>query len=365
MSTSATIPVLVGTYTPTHGEGKGVLVIELDTEQGILRQVSATGGIANPSFVTVAPDHRFAYAVSEVMDQGGSPTGGLTALALGERSGEEAPRITRAVETGSRGPCHVAVTPDGRHAVVANYAGGAVSVIELGGEAGIVGRTDLVQHEGHGVDPDRQDAAHAHSSTFDPSGDRVLVCDLGLDKVFVYQVDGHGKLTELRRLGIPTPAGTGPRHLDFDPDGSRLFVAGELASTLLLYAYDPATGEAEHLQTATTLAGVKPAERNYPADIHVHPTGRFVYVSNRGHDSLAIFGVDDAAGRVTPLGHQPTGGQWPRNFAIDPSGHLLLAANERSNTIVPFWIDGADGSLRQAAGPLEIGSPVCLRWLVA
>ena len=359
MSSSPAIRALVGTYTPPKGEGKGVLEVELDPQRGALRERSVATGIANPSFLAVHPEHRFAYAVSEVMDRDGRPTGALTALTL-DGSGI---RLAGSVETGSRGPCHVAVSPDGRHAVVSNYAGGAVSAVELGGEQGVLGRTDLVQHRGHGVDPDRHEAAHVHSATFDPGGDRVLVCDLGLDRVFLYRIDAEGKLEELQDLRIEVPAGTGPRHLAFTPDGRLLCVAGELASTLVLYAYDGVSGQAEHLQTATTLEGVRPTTRNYPADIHVHPTGRFVYVSNRGHDSIAIFGIDADARRVEPLGHASTGGSWPRNFAIDPEGRFLLALNERSHTIVPFWIDAADGSLSQAGTSLSARSPACLRWL--
>ncbi|MGH7910815.1 MAG: lactonase family protein [Candidatus Dormibacteraceae bacterium] len=360
MPDPATVSLLAGTYTPPGGHGEGVLLLGLDTENGTLHRVGATGGIANPSFLALSPSGAAAYAVSEIDVVERRETGSLVSLAMGAG----APVVTATVETGSRGPCHVAVSPDGRHAIVSNYAGGAISVLELGPDGRAVGRTDLVQHTGSGVDPDRQAQAHVHSATFDERGERLLVCDLGLDLVRFYRLDGvTGQLAALPELDIRTPAGTGPRHLDFDPGGRRLYLAGELASTLVVYAYDPDSGRTEELQVLSTLGDAVPSERNYPADVHVHPTGRFVYLSNRGLDSIAIFGIDGADGRVTLLGNHPSGGQWPRNFAIDPTGRLLLSANQRSDTIVPYWIDQATGGLRPAGEPLQVGSPSCLRFI--
>ena len=360
MPDSKIAPLLVGTYTPPQGRGEGVVMIELDTEHGTLRRGTASSAQSNPSFVAVSPAATQAYAVSEVDSVDGRPTGALVSLALQDGGLAH----TGTVETGSTGPCHVAVAPGGRHAVVANYQGGAVSVVSLEPDGPVRERTDLVQHRGSSVDPDRQSEAHAHSATFDPRGERVLVCDLGLDKVIFYRLDTQsGRLQALPELEISTPAGTGPRHLDFDPGGRRLFVAGELNSTLLVYTHDPDTGETEELQVASTLGEVVPERRNHPADIHVHPTGRFVYVSNRGLDSIAIFAVDERDGRVELLANHPGGGEVPRNFTIDPSGRLLLCANQRTDTVVPFWIEPATGLLTQAADALPVGSPVCLRFL--
>lgn len=352
--------LLVGTYTPPQGRGEGVVLVELDAATATLRRVTAAGGVLNPSFVAVSGAGGTAYATSEVDALEGRRTGALVSLRLDDG----ALAVTGSTETGSTGPCHVVVAPDGRHALVANYQGGAVSVIGLEPDGRVGERTDLVQHRGSSVDPDRQDAAHAHSATFDPQGQRILVCDLGLDRVLVYRLDGEtGRLESLPALDIPTPAGTGPRHLDFAPDGRVLYVAGELNSTLLVYAHDAASGETEELEVASTLGAAVPPARNYPADVHVHPTGRFVYVSNRGLDAIAIFGVDDRDGRVELIGNEPGGGGWPRNFAIHPRGHLLLCANQHGDNVVPFWIDATTGRLTQAAAPFEIGSPACLRFL--
>ncbi|MBO0701984.1 MAG: lactonase family protein [Candidatus Dormibacteraeota bacterium] len=360
MPDSQIAALLVGTYTPPQGRGEGVALIELDTEHGTLSRKAVTATPSNPSFIALSPAATHAYAVSEVISEGGQASGALVSLALQDG----AATVSGSVETASTEPCHVSVSPDGRHAVVANYGGGAVSVIALEPDGPVRDRTDLVQHRGSSVDPDRQAGPHAHSATFDARGERVLVCDLGLDRVVFYRLDGDGgRLVPLPALDIPTPAGTGPRHLDFDPDGQRLYVLGELNSTLVVYAHDPASGETEQLQVASTLGDAVPERRNHPADVHVHPTGRFVYASNRGLDSIAIFGIDERDGRVELLANHPGGGRVPRNFAIDPSGHLLLCANQQTDTIVPFWIDRATGLLSQAAQPLGVGSPVCLRFL--
>jgi 6-phosphogluconolactonase len=360
MPPSEIAPLLVGTYTPPQGRGEGVVLIELDAEHGTLRRLTSSSAASHPSFVAVAPDARHAYAVSEVDDVNGQPTGALVSLALGD----DALAVTGTVETGSKGPCHVAVAPDGRHAVVANYQGGAVSVVSLEEGGPVRERTELVQHHGSSVDPNRQGEAHAHSATFDLRGERVLVCDLGVDRVLFYRLDGDaGRLQALPALDIPPPAGTGPRHLDFHPDGHRIYIAGELNSTLLVYAHDQDTGETEELQVASTLGDAVPERRNYPADVHVHPSGHFVYLSNRGLDSIAIFAIDERDGRVELVANHSGGGRVPRNFAIDPTGHLLLCANQDSDTVVPFWIDRTTGMLDQAAEPLALGSPVCLRFL--
>lgn len=359
MAQPHTTALLVGTSTPSGGDGEGALLTELDTDRGVLRRVAAVTDLSSPSFLAFAPIGSAAYTTSVVDAPGGGRAGALASLTL---SGTD-PAVTGVVETGSTGPCHVAVAPDGRHAVVANYGGGAVSVISLEPGGPVLERTDLVQHQGSGSDPDRQEGPHPHSATFDPTGERVLVCDLGLDRVLVYWLDADaGRLEALPQLDIATPTGTGPRHLDFSPDGRHLYIAGELNSTLAVYGYDPATGESERLQVADTLGGAAPQERNYPADVHVHPGGRFVYLSNRGLHAIAIFAVDGRDGRVELVGNQPGGGIWPLNFAIHPEGRLLLCANQRSDSVVPFWIDPATGALTQADESLAVRSPACLRF---
>lgn len=362
MAESHTTPLLIGTSTPRQGNGEGLILAELDPAHATLRRVTVLPDLPSPSFLAVSPAGTAAYVTGSVE----TPEGGHGILSSLSLQGTSL-AVSGSVETGSTGPCHVSVTHDGRHAVVANYGGGATSVISLDPDGPVRERADVAQHQGSSVDPERQESPHAHSATFDPTEARVLVCDLGLDRILVYRVGtDSGRLEALPQFDIITPAGTGPRHLDFSPDGRRLYVAGELSSTLVVYAYDAATGESEELQVADTqgdsLAG---EERNYPADVHVHREGRFVYLSNRGLDSIAIFGIDERDGRVELVGNQPGGGAWPRNFAIDPEGRLLLCANQYTDNVVPFWIDPATGLLTQAAGPFAVKSPTCVRFISA
>lgn len=361
MAQSHTRALLIGTSTPRQGTGAGVILAELDTEQATLRRVTALPDLPNPSFLAFSPAGTAAYATGSIETPEGR-RGALHSLSL---QGADL-KVSGTVETGSDGPCHVSVSPDGRHAVVANYGGGATSLIALGPNGPVRERTDVVQHHGSSVDPERQEGPHAHSATFDPTGARVVVCDLGLDRILVYRVGtGAGRLEALPRLDIVTPPGTGPRHLAFSPDGRRLYVAGELNSTMVVYAYDPATGESEELQVADTLGDAVPGERNYPADVHVHPDGQFVYLSNRGLDSIAIFRIDERDGRVELVGNQPGGGAWPRNFAIDPEGRVLLCANQYTDTVVPFWIDPTTGLLTPAGDSFAAASPTCVQFIPA
>lgn len=358
MSDPETTVLLAGTYMPPQGRGEGVSLLEVDVEHGTLRRLALDGGVLNPTFVAFGTTGTAAYATSEIDALEGGQTGALVSL----RVQDGTLTATGRVLTGSTEPCHIAIAPDGRHAVVSNYHGGAVTVVALDPDGRVGERTDLVQHRGSSVDPDRQTAAHAHSATF-AGGDRVFVCDLGMDRVLVYRLDGEAsRLEAVPSLDIVTPPGTGPRHLDFSPDKRHLYVAGELGSSVVAYEHDPATGQTEQLQVASTLGDAVPAERNHPADIHVHPNGRFVYVSNRGLDSLAIFGIDERDGKVELLANHLGGGSNPRSFAIHPAGRLLVCANQSSDNVTPFWIDPTTGLLTQAGAPLPLPSAACLRF---
>ena len=342
-----------------------MVLIELDVQRGTLRRVAATDAAPHPSFVAVSPGGTQAYVVSEVgaMEAGGSArgeTGALLSLAL--QDGGLA--LTGTVDTGSTEPCHVVVAPDGRHAVVSNYRGGAVSVVALDPEGPVRERSDLVQHRGSSVDPDRQEGPNAHSATFDLSGERVLVCDLGLDRVLFYRLDDDtGRLQALPALDIPTPAGTGPRHLDFHPDGQRLYVAGGLNSTLLVYRTTPTPvrprscrSRARWVRRSRIAGIIRPTcTSTPPGGSSTSPTEEL--------DSIAVFTIDERDGRVELQANLSGGGRVPRNFAINPTGHLLLCANQGTDTVVPFWIDRTTGLFEQAADPLALGSPVCLRFL--
>jgi 6-phosphogluconolactonase len=292
-----------------------------------------------------------------VGERRGDPGGAVSAFAVDERTG--ALSFLNSQPSGGAAPCHLTVDKEGRNVLVANYAGGSVAVLPILPDGRLRTPSTVVLHDGKSVNPERQQAAHAHSITLDPGNAFALVADLGMDKVVGYRFDARaGTLSATRPASLPP--GSGPRHLAFHPDGRRVFVINELLSTVTAFDYDGGTGALSERQTISTL----PAEfrgANFTAEVLVHPDGRLLYASNRGHDSIAVFAIDSATGRLSPAGHRSTQGNWPRNFAIDPTGTYLLAANQRSDSIVVFRIDRATGQLQAVGGPYPVPRPVCLR----
>jgi 6-phosphogluconolactonase len=358
----ATVLVYVGAFTrlPPHprGNAEGIVVARLDPTSGTLTPVETVPDVANPSFLALHPSRRFLYAVNAVPEQDGRPGGSVSTFAVEPATGG----LTFLNRQPSHGasPCHVRVDPTGRWVLTANYGGGSVAILPILEDGRLGPATDTVQHAGSSVDPERQAGPHAHSINLDPTGAFALVADLGLDRVFMYRVDWRqGRLVPHDPPSVELAPGSGPRHLAFHPNGRLVYVLNELGSTLTAFAYDATHGSLRELQTLSTLpAGFSGA--NACADVHVTPDGRFVYGSNRGHDSLAIFAIDETTGRLTSVGHAPTGGRTPRNFAIDPSGTFLYAANQDSDTIVTFRIDAATGQLTPAGPVAHVPSPTCL-----
>lgn len=343
--------VFVGTYTAPSGSGEGVYRCELDRASGALAQLGTATDVASPSYLALGPDRTRLYAVAE-LDEGRAGVAGYEIRGGG-------PGLVRlgTQPTMRSAPCYVRLSPSGRSVLVANYSGGTVAVFPLDEDGRPLPMSCEIRHEGSSVNPERQKEPHPHSIVPTPDGGHALVPDLGADLVVVYRL-GEGDTT-LERHGeaVATP-GAGPRHLDFHPDGRLVFVANELDSTIASYAWHAERGELEPRQTLTTL----PAsfrDENYPADIHVHPSGRFVYLSNRGHDSIAAFAID-GTGHLEPIGRESTQGSWPRNFTIDRSGTLLLAANQRSDSIVALTIDHETGALTPAGAISRLPSPACV-----
>jgi 6-phosphogluconolactonase len=260
-------------------------------------------------------------------------------------------------------PCHVSVHPSGRFVLAANYGGGNIVIYPvLAG--GLLGEpTDVAQHAGKGADPKRQGEPHAHCIMPDAAGRFAFAPDLGIDKVMIYRVDAkNGKLVQ--NGFAATKAGAGPRHFDFHPSGKFAYVINELDSTLTAFAYDKAKGALTESQTVSTL----PPDfsgTNSCADVHVHPSGRFVYGSNRGHDSVVAFAIDQSTGKLNLIAHESTRGKWPRNFAVDPAGAFLLVANQHTDNVVAFRIDQQTGKLTATGQTTEIPSPVCLKFISA
>lgn len=354
------VRVYVGTYTRTT-KSQGIQLFELDPATGTLTARGLAGKSDNPSFLAIHPNHRFLYAANEIGDFEGKPVGGVSAYAIDSATG----RLTllNRQSSGGSGPCHVSVDCQGKNVLVANYNGGSVAVLPIDDAGRLQPASCFIQHKGTGPNKQRQEQPHAHSINLDPANRFALVADLGLDKVFSYRFDpDRGTLTANDPPAAILARGAGPRHLAFHPDGRHVYVISELKSTMTVFTYDAGKGVLKEVQTLSTLPDDFQG-KSYCAEVVVHPSGRFVYGSNRGHDSIAIFTVDKETGRLTPVGHQGKDIKTPRNFAIDPTGANLLVANQDGNSIIVFRIDLKTGELQPVGKPVKVPAPVCVRMI--
>ncbi len=349
----------VGTY--TGGESKGIYYCSFDPSSGSIKVLDATDTITNPSFLAADPRGRYLFAVSETSEFEGKPGGSVHAFAIDRNSGGL--KHLNVQPSHGADPAHLFIDKRGRFVLVANYTGGNVCVFPVANDGRLGPVVANVQHVGKGLNPKRQERPHAHSVILDPANRRAFSADLGIDRVMVYTFDpDSGTLAPAEQPEVVMASGAGPRHLDFSPDADILYVINELNSTVTVLSYNSATGSLAAVHTVSTLPSSFKGE-NTCADIHAHPSGRFVYASNRGHDSIAVFAVERSTGKITTLQHQSTRGQSPRNFAIDPTGQFLLAANQRSNSIVVMRINQSDGTLAPARNNVSIPSPVCIRFI--
>jgi 6-phosphogluconolactonase len=360
LSSAHEILVYIGTYTKTSS--KGIYAGRLNTHTGKLGELSLAGEAINPSFVALSPDRRQLYAVSEAggIEFNGKPSGGVSAFSINPVDG--ALTLINTVPSGGRAPCHLSVTPDGKAVLVANYSEGTVALLPVLAGGGLAAPASIDQHTGHSVHPSRQKGPYAHSINVSADGRFAFAADLGTDQVYSYRVDSHARtLTAASPASVSLEPGSGPRHLALAPDGKHAYLINELANTLTTFAVDVDTGALKTLQTVPTL----PADftgKNTTAEVVVHPSGRFAYGSNRGHDSLALFHVDPANGTLTFVEHVSTQGRTPRNFAIDPTGRWLIAANQDSDALVVFAIDATTGRLTPTGQTVTVGMPVCVRF---
>ena len=351
--------VYVGTFTGSQGRGEGIYLYTLDTAGGGLsrRLVFEGPGTDNPSFLALHPQRPLLYAVNSINEFGGQATGSVNAFAVAPGGG--ALTYLNSQPSNGRRPIHLSVDPTGRWVLVANITEGTVSLLPVQTDGRLGPAADTVAHSGMGPNPARQEAPHPHFITPDAATDRALSCDLGADRVFVHRVDGErGRLVANDLPYAQLSSGAGPRHLSVHPGGRLVYVINELDSTLSAFAYDPERGAMQIVQTVSTLPP-DAGGTNPPAQVVVHPGGRFVYGSNRGHDTIVIFAIDAASGRLTPQGWVPTGGSNPRNFNVDPSGQFLIVANQDTNNLVVFRIDPQTGGLTRAAEAPN-PSPVCV-----
>jgi 6-phosphogluconolactonase len=354
-----TLHLYVGTY--TTGESEGIYVYRMHPLTGALEFCSTSEAGENPSFLAIHPQRRYLYAVNEISESDGRPGGGVSSFAIDQTTGELT-FLNRKSSVGE-GPCHLTVDNTGKFVLVANYGGGSVCMLPIQDDGRLGEAADFVQHEGANTASSRQSAPHAHSIVTDPANCYVFAPDLGLDKIMIYRLDlTVGKLVPNDPPYAAVIAGAGPRHFDFHPNRRFAYVINELDSTITGFTYDEASGTLNEIQTASTLPDDFQGT-NYTADVHVHPSGKFLYGSNRGHDSIAIYEVDETTGRLGSAGHEPTQGEAPRNFGIDPSGTFLLAANQASNTIVTFRINQQTGDLNPTGQITEVPAPVCLKFL--
>jgi 6-phosphogluconolactonase len=351
--------VFIGTYTEKEGsQSKGIYVYHMDLSSGELIFQREAKGILNPSYLAIHPHKKFLYAVNEVQSFDGQEGGGVTALSIDSRSGEL--NLLNAYSSEGKDPCYISIEGTGRFALVANYSGGNAAMLPIQADGGLGPATDVVQHSGSSVHPERQTAPFVHSIVPDPANRFAIVADLGADKLVIYEMDlEQGKLKKHDEVNVNP--GSGPRHSIFHPNRQYLYLINELSSTLTVYRYDSRAGNLEELQTVPALPGDFMGE-NLCADIHISPDGRHLYASNRGHDSIVCFSIDQLTGQLTYRNHTATGGKEPRNFAIDPTGTFLLAAHERSDNVVIFQIDPVTGKLMKTGQEIKVSFPVCVKF---
>jgi 6-phosphogluconolactonase len=354
--------VYFGTYT-TGAKSKGVYVSRLDPASGTLTPPQLAAVASSPSFLAVHPTGNFLYTVNEVNTFGGKPTGSVSAFAIDRKSGL-LKQLNQQSSEGA-GPAHLIVDKDGLNVLVANYGGGSVAVLPLGKDGKLKSASALVQHTGSSVNPQRQKEPHAHSINLDPANRFAYVADLGLDKVLAYRFDArNGLLTLNNPPSASVQPGAGPRHLAIHPSGRFAYVINELNCTITAFNNDSAKGELKELQTISTLPAKQAMQSGFSgAEVQVHPSGKFLYASNRGHDSIAVFAIDQNTGRLTYVENEPTQGSTPRGFGIDPDGGYLLAGNQRSDSVVVFRIDPQSGKLAPTGTKVEVGAPVCVKFV--
>lgn len=353
--------VYFGTF--TGAKSQGIYVSRLDVHSGQVSAPELAVETKSPSFLAIHPNQKFLYAVGEAGVFDGKKTGAVNAFAIHPQSGKLT--LLNRESAGGPGTCFVGVDQAGKHVLVANYAGGSVAVLPIKTDGSLGAATAFVQHSGSSVNPQRQKEPHAHSIFLDAANRFALAADLGLDKVLIYRFDKvTGTLTPNDPPCAKLAPGAGPRHLDFHPNGRFVYVINELLCTVTAFRYDAERGALTELQTISTLPVGQAVQTNFStAEVRVHPSGKFLYGSNRGHDSIAIFAIAPDTGLLTAVGHQSTQGQTPRNFNFDPTGAFLLAANQGSDSVVVFRLDSATGGLTPTGQTLQIGAPVCVKFM--
>ncbi|MFC5411453.1 lactonase family protein [Larkinella bovis] len=343
----------VGTYSTRGSEG--VYVLEFDRANGSLKQIQTVSNAKSPSFLAIHPTGNYLYSVNE----GAANSGGVSSYTIEPKTG----RLTMMNQQSShgRGPCHIAIDQTGKLAFVSNYGGGTFTVLPIRNDGTLGLATDTLKYEGKGTHPQRQEKAHIHSATVSPNNRFVYVCDLGTDKVYIYEFDkASGKVKPAATPYASVSPGSGPRHIAIHPNGKYLYLVEELTSTVATFALNSKTGALTLLQDNVKTLPADFTGKNTSADIHTDPKGKFLFHSNRGYDALAILSIAND-GKVSLIGQQPTEGKTPRNFLVDPKGEYVFAANQDTDNIVVYKLDGKTGKLTPTGTQLNVPSPVCLK----
>ncbi len=349
--------VYIGTYTKTQEQG--IHWLKLDMESGKLTAVGKLAGQKNPSFLAIHPNKKFLYAVNEIGNYKGEKAGGVSAYSIDPKTGA----LTFLNQQSSKGgaPCHLVVDATGRNVLVANYTGGSVVSLPISRKGRLRKAASFIQHEGSSVLVPRQSKPHGHSINVSPGNKFAVAADLGLDKVLVYGFNAKGgKLTPAGFAKVAP--GAGPRHFAFHPNGKFAYVINEITLTVTAFAWNEGEGKLSELQTITTLP-VKRGKGMSTAEVQVHPSGKFLYGSNRGHNTVAVFSIDQRTGKLKAVQHQSTLGKTPRNFGLDPTGKFLIAANQSSGDMHTFWINQETGELKPTGHSVKIPMPVCVKFL--
>ncbi|MBM7659899.1 6-phosphogluconolactonase [Bacillus mesophilus] len=341
----------IGTY--TKGDSKGIYSFNLDTENATISEPSLVAELENPTYLTISDDNNYLFAVKKEGSQGGA-----AAYSINHQSGE-VQFINSQLEEGAS-PCHISVNQGNNLVVTANYHKGTVDLYTVDSNNGsILSLVSSAQLEGTGPNQERQEKPHTHYSGFTPDEKYVVVVDLGIDKILTYAINNES-LVEVQRFSVKP--GSGPRHIEFHPNGKIAYVMTELSSEVIVLSYNGDHGQFTELQAISTIPSSF-TENNQGAAIHVSSDGQFVYVSNRGHNSIAVFKINQDSGKLTFLEHTSTEGDWPRDFMLDPSERFLVLANQETHNIVLYKRDESTGKLTLTDSSLAVPYPVCVKFL--
>ncbi|MDH5160860.1 lactonase family protein [Heyndrickxia oleronia] len=339
----------IGTY--TKGESEGIYTFSLDTEEARIQGVKLAASLDNPTYVTVSQDKQYLYSVVKEGERGG-------AASFSIKNNGELEELNRELSPGAS-PCHISVDSKNKTVVTANYHRGTVEAYLTTSNGSLEPVSSIIQHEGSGPDKERQEKPHVHYAGFTPDEKYVAVVDLGIDQLITYEVV-NGQLKLANKLSLKP--GCGPRHLTFHPNGNYAYLMTEMSSEVVALQYNNKDGSFQILQYISTLPSDF-TENSQGSAIHISSDGHFVYAANRGHDSIAVYGVNQETGELTFIEHTLTEGNWPRDFVLDPTENFLIASNQNSSNLVIFKRDSATGKLTLLQSDIKVPDPVCVKFL--